>query len=208
MIGNGTSIAATTDPWLRRKNDFRVEQNPFYEGRNELVSCLFVPGEKRWNTTLVRDRFLEIDANAILQVLIPQRDVIDKVVWTVSNNGVYNSKSGYHYWYSLNYGTDDVPQSKGWSRVWHLMIPHKVKVFIWRFCRNVVPVRRRLSMRGVRLPIICPMCLADVEHMTHLFCGCSFAVDCWNHVNLMYDWSEVEYAHDWLLEKLNNAPSE
>ena len=42
----------------------------------------------------------------------------------------------------------------------------------------------------------------------HLFYDCSFAAGCWNHVGLMYDWSQVEFAPDWLLQKLSNAPAE
>lgn len=208
VVGNGRSIVATKDPWLRRKNDCCVEQSSLYEGRNDLVSTLFLPGQKIWNSALVRRQFLEVDANAILATPIPQREVMDKVVWKESNDGRYSAKSGYRFWSNVHFGDGEVPQSKGWSRVWNLMIPHKIKVFIWRFCRNVIPVRRRLSSRGLRVPITCPMCLSDVEHMAHLFYDCEFAKGCWNHVNLCYDWSAVEYAHDWLLEKLNTAMSD
>lgn len=62
--------------------------------------------------------------------------------------------------------------------MWHLKVSHKVKVFIWRFWHNVLPVRRRLSARGVRVPITCPMCLNDIEHMSHLFFDFEFAGGC------------------------------
>lgn len=68
-----------------------------------------------------------------------------------------------------------MPQSIGWKKVWHLIIPNKVKVFIWKFLRNVIPARKRLSERGIRIGITCPMCLSDIEHMTHLFFECDFA---------------------------------
>ena len=44
--------------------------------------------------------------------------------------------------------------------------------------------------------------------MTDLFYDCNFAVDCWNHVRLTYDWSMVEFAPEWLLHKLNTATAE
>ncbi|XP_074336387.1 uncharacterized protein LOC141673535 [Apium graveolens] len=122
VLGNVESIAATTDPWLRNKTDFQVEQVQMYEGRDEKVASLFMPGEKKWNTTLVRHNFVQEDADAILETLIPQRDVADQVVWV-----------------------------------------HE----------NVVPVRWRLSSRGIRIPITCPMCETDVEHMLHLFYDCA-----------------------------------
>ncbi|XP_074322799.1 uncharacterized protein LOC141659771 [Apium graveolens] len=118
-------------------------------GRNEVVSSCFQHNDRKWNTNLVRECFLEEDAIVVLATTIPQRDIADRVVWTGAKNGVYNAKSGYHYWFNLRYGTGSVPQSVWWKRVWHLKIPQKVKVFIWRFCRNVVPVRKRLSARGL-----------------------------------------------------------
>ncbi|XP_074322978.1 uncharacterized protein LOC141659936 [Apium graveolens] len=208
VLGNGNEIVAAKDLWLRLKGDFHVEQSTFYEGRNELVSSFFYPNERKWNINMVQECFLEEDAKAILATHIPQRDIADKVFGTGSNNGVYTVKSGYHCWFNNHFGSVNVLQSIGWKRVWYLKIPPKVKVFIWRFCRNIIPVRRRLSARGLRVPITCTMCLSDIEHMAHLFFDCDFAVDCWRHVGLWYDWSEVENAHDWLLGKISSAPGE
>lgn len=165
-MGNGEDILATTDPWLRTKYDCCVEQNNFYAGRSEKVASLFTPGEKKWNTQLIKACFLEFDANAILSMPIPQREIKDKVAWMGSNNGVYSAKSGYRYWFDLNHGNSTIQQNSGWKLVWNLPIPHKVKVFVWRFCRNTIAVRKKLSSRGIRLPISCPMCMSDIEHMS------------------------------------------
>ena len=52
------------------------------------------------------------------------------------------------------------------------------------------------------------MCTSDIEHMLHLFYDCSFALDCWNHVGLMYDWTQTEFAPEWLIHKLSTATNE
>lgn len=106
------------------------------------------------------------------------------------------------------YGSSSLPQYTGWKKIWHLKLPHKIRVFVWRFCRNTVPVRARLSAKGITVPINCPMCTNDIEYMSHLFFTCSFAKDCWNHVGLMYDWSNIANAQDWLLQKLSSGTSE
>lgn len=139
---------------------------------------------------------------------VPQRGVSDRVVWANSSNSLYTTKITYHFWYEAHFGTSTIPQCTGWKRVWHLQIPHKIKVFIWHFCRNVMPVRNRLSLKGIRVPKTCPMCVCDIEHMIHLFYDCSFAVECLHHVVLSYNWSIVESAHEWLLYKLNTATTE
>lgn len=94
VLGNGKDIIATKDPWLRKKPDFRVENSAVYDGRGETVSSLFIPNEKKWNAGLIRNRFLKEDAEVILAVPIPQRDIMDRVAWTDSPDGVYNAKSG------------------------------------------------------------------------------------------------------------------
>lgn len=69
-------------------------------------------------------------------------------------------------------------------------------------------MRRRLSAKGIRVSVMCPMCMRDIEHMCHLFYDCPFAVGCWSHVGLQYDWSNVELASDWVLLKLSTATTE
>lgn len=209
VIGDGNDIVAAKDPWLRTKNNFCVDPDPVYEDRNEVVSSLFMPNERKWDINLVRERFLHDDAEVILGVRIPQRDdVRDKIVWTGSNDGIYNVKNGYHYWSNLRVSGVTALQSLGWKKIWHLKLPPKIKTFIWRFCSNIIPVRKRLSSRGVRIPITCPMCLADIEHILHLFFDYKFAADCWAHVQFNSNWNELLEAQTWLLDKISSASSE
>lgn len=50
--------------------------------------------------------------------------------------------------------------------------------------------------------------MLDIEHMMHLFFDCTFAGGCWTQAGLHYDWSDVEFAPCWLLQKLSTATSE
>lgn len=84
VIGNGDDIVANKGCIVEEKVDFSVNQNPFYEGRKEVISSLFLHNEK-WNTILVKECFLKNDVYAILA---PQRETVDKVTWTGSNNEV------------------------------------------------------------------------------------------------------------------------
>lgn len=96
-----------------------------------------------------------------------------------------------------------VQQSNGWGRLWKLCVPYKIRILLWRLCRNVVPIRNHLPGKGVRVPINCMMCTGDVEYLLHLFFDCMFASSCWHHVGLYYDMREVESAPEWFLNKLS-----
>lgn len=65
-----------------------------------------------------------------------------------------------------------------------------------------------MKNKGVSLPIICPMCNIDIEHLLHLFFYCQYASSCWHSVGLVYDMREVYSAPEWVLSKLECAKHE
>lgn len=187
VLGDGKDINAIEDNWLRGKPDFRVNQDIWYNAGDRDVSNWMLSGSRVWDVAKVNSTFVEEDAKLILATRIPQNEVKDRIAWTTTTNGQYSVKSGYHLWHGQNVGTGDVIQSNGWGKIWKLTLPHKVKVFFWRFCKNNIPVRNRLRSKGVSLPILCPMCEVDVEHLLHIFFDCSFAKQCWSYVGCVMD---------------------
>lgn len=141
VVGDGNDIVATKDQWLVSKMGFKVDDSHRYAGRNERVSSLFYPGSKIWDVRKVQDFFSVGDASAILATRVPQHVVRDRIAWSSSNNGMYDVKSGYRFWFDQNGRSSEVTKSKGWSRLWNLVLPHKMKIFLWRFCRNNIPIR-------------------------------------------------------------------
>lgn len=120
-------------------------------------------------------------------------------------NGQYNVKMGYQMWHNFSIGTATVTQANGWSKIWHLDVPHKVRIFLWRICRNSMPIWKRLSSKIVSLPIIYSMCNSDIEHSLQIFFKCPFVNMCWQYAGRSYDMHLVEYAPDWLFQKINGA---
>ena len=144
----------------------------------------------------------------LINTRIPATCITDRLAWTHSHNGQYTVKSGYYQWQKNHIVVAEIRQSRGWSKLWSLQIPHKMRVFLWRFCRNNIPVRYLIRGKGITIPICCPMCPGDVEHVLHLFFDCGFAKECWQIVGLSYNMWTVENAADWLLERLSTDSSE
>lgn len=159
MALDGADINAVKDPWLRNKDGFCVDQMVNYGVNNIPVSDFVMTDSKSWDLPKVREFFSENDARLIMETRIPQGSVKDRIAWIGTTDGLYTFKSGYHHWSNSNMGTMGVMQSSGWSKLWRIDIPHKVKTFLWRFCRDSVPVRNRLRGKGVPLPITCPVSL-------------------------------------------------
>lgn len=69
------------------------------------------------------------DAEAILAITVPQRNISDRVLWSRSSNGIYSAKDGYRFWYDENVRTVRIPTSRGWGKLWQLLIPHRNEDF-------------------------------------------------------------------------------
>lgn len=123
VVGNGNSIVATKDHWLRDKVNFSVEDWNGYNGRCETVNSLFYPGTKDWNEERIRQMFMVVDVNAILATRVPQHDVEDRIVWSSSKEVIYTAKAGYRYWHDIIIVNSATPLSSGWHRIRRLAFP-------------------------------------------------------------------------------------
>lgn len=117
VVGDGQKILTTKDQWLAKKNNFRVDNLPRYEGRNETVSSLFIPCTKVWDSEKVFRQFCIDDAKAIMETYVPNQMIEDMIVWSKSADGEYNTKTGYRSWHDRYVGSVACTQSGGWIRI-------------------------------------------------------------------------------------------
>jgi hypothetical protein len=45
-----------------------------------------------------------------------------------------------------------------WKRLWSLHMPEKIKIFIWRVCKGILPTKVALSSRGMEVSKRCASC--------------------------------------------------
>ena len=60
-----------------------------------------------------------------------------------------------------------------WKKLWHLPVPHKVRHFAWRACRDILPTKENLCKCRVLQDCICDKCGSSLESLVHLFWSCS-----------------------------------
>jgi hypothetical protein len=98
-------------------------------------------------------------------------------------DGMFSVRSAYHYVGSDKRAnqpeTSTSNHSKMWSKIWSLPLPNKVKNFIWRLAKQIIPTRGNLQRRRVVLDPICPLCFMDHESDDHLFMQCPLALQVW-----------------------------
>lgn len=95
-----------------------------------------------------------------------------------SKRGKYTVKSCYEYARGLrldaSYGVEG-----NWKKLWALMVPPKVKLFLWRAAHNILPTKIRLISKGMEVGEECGMCGGGYEDVWHSLVSCDFATKCW-----------------------------
>lgn len=66
-----------------------------------------------------------------------------------------------------------------WRKLWQLKVPPKVKTFLWRACREVLPVKEKLSRKGIDNSQLCPAYNEEVESVMHALVLCPAAKIAW-----------------------------
>ncbi|KAH9778582.1 reverse transcriptase domain-containing protein [Citrus sinensis] len=157
------------------------------------VNCLMVPGQRRWDTDLVADVFNSRDAALILQVPLSTRQVNDRWFWLADPKGEFTVRSCYNLLNSVS----NAPNSKVWKFLWGLEVPGKVKHFLWRALKNILPTADNLLSRRVDVSLICPICSAVNESIFHCLVDCVLAKSCWFMSSLGLDGSCFSFV-EWM----------
>ncbi|XP_074303479.1 uncharacterized protein LOC141637927 [Silene latifolia] len=160
--------------------DFTLLVGDFHDNhrRWDLSSLGFDPGEEV--------------TKKILATYIPCQPSDDSFYWKFSKHGVFTIKSGY---YVAAMALSNGPTSNAdrfrmsapivtfcKSKLWKLPISNKLKVFLWKFMANALPVgseflKRKMDWRSFYS--LCDESSPCVEYISHLFRDCSFAKALW-----------------------------
>ncbi|KAL0410924.1 UNVERIFIED_CONTAM: hypothetical protein Slati_3682100 [Sesamum latifolium] len=66
-----------------------------------------------------------------------------------------------------------------WRFIWQIKVPPKVRMFVWRACRDSLPTSANLARRGVQVAGVCPWCALENEDLLHTLGRCHFARLVW-----------------------------
>ncbi|KAL9413382.1 hypothetical protein AB3S75_041953 [Citrus x aurantiifolia] len=129
-IGNGMSVLIYRDNWIQRPSTFQPFSTPKMSPEAKVAEL--IDKENRWKTEVIQQIFPKDDAEEILSIPLPRREMEDKVIWHYDKHGRYSVKSGYQVALKLKFS--DPPScsdSRGnnWGVIWKLNIPEKIKIF-------------------------------------------------------------------------------
>lgn len=149
------SINIWADPWLPRSNTRRpiTPRN----GSVLRVVDLINPITNTWDSQLVRETFCDEYADLILAIPLRENQR-DFIAWHADPKGRFSVKSAYAVGVRRRDQANLHDQSMSnqanaatvWSKIWGLQVTNKIKMFLWRFTYNSLPVQTKLARKGVK----------------------------------------------------------
>ena len=183
-VGSGSEIIIWCDPWIPTSASRKVITP---RGMNILskVEDLIDPYTGRWDEELLRDCFSPVDVQRILQIPLHSQFTEDFVAWNFTRSGTFSVRSAYYKELDHQFGSRLMrPDRQGniqinglWKEAWKLKVPGKVKHFIWKVLRGVLPCLGVLATRHIPVVPQCPRCTIGEENIHHTLFGCR----CWKY---------------------------
>jgi len=139
-----------------------------------------------WDRGIIEAKFHREDTKAILRIPLSRRHVPDAILWLPNKIGVYSVKSSYNTSRTLSREVLGLEESSGsknrcmiWPKLWKLHIPNKIKMFGWKVCQDILPIRENLVCQRIIKDGTCEFCIQASESMLHILWECGVAQDVW-----------------------------
>ncbi|KAH9736873.1 putative reverse transcriptase/RNA-dependent DNA polymerase [Citrus sinensis] len=180
-IGDGRSAQIYHSRWIPRPKTFK----PFSPPKLPLESTVseLIDVENQWKELLVQQSFVEEDVQQILRIPLPRNPSPDQPLWHFDKRGEYTVKSGYQVALNQKF-PDQLSSSKrnqtSWSIIWNTELPEKIKIFMWRMVKNLLPTTTNLWRRKVLQSPWCQRCQRTEETMAHAIFKCKVVQKIWS----------------------------
>lgn len=155
-VGSGDKIQVMASRWIPRPITFRsifTSSLPANINVPELIDT-----NHQWNGSLIDQHFAKEDAEIIKRIPLPRSPHRDELLWHYDKKGKYTVKNGYQLAFKLKFTETPTSSTKGshdWHTKWNLNPPRKIKVFLWRATKNVLPTSENLSRRKILEEPVC-----------------------------------------------------
>ena len=152
-VGNGASICTWEDRWLPIPSTCIITSPRLFLHSDTQVQDLINVATAEWKSTVIDALFLPHEADVIKSIPISSHSSPGKLIWMETRNRVFTVRSAYKLVvtrsFPSNRGTilDNSNLRRFWRRIWSIPMPHKILHFVWRACRDALPMKNNL-LRG------------------------------------------------------------
>ena len=115
-------------------------------------------------------------------------------IWPYVQSGQYSAKSGYFFLKSelrskpTTNNIHPIQLKPPWKQIWSLSLPSKIKNFLWRACRNALPMKENLVRCCVITDPTCTFCTSQAEDVLHAIWCCPNVSQVWDGDHQWQTW--------------------
>ena len=94
---------------------------------------------------------------------------------------------------------------KYWKGIWNAKIPPKIRMFVWRLMKGIVPTKVALKRKYVDTDLVCSFCGEEAEEDLHLFKLCSITSVFWavGALGLKAVRVDATYMREWIMNVMD-----
>jgi len=102
-----------------------------------------------WREDMIDAVFLAVDTELIKQIPLCTVWPRGRVMWHFSTSGVFIVRTACHaitrHWGEAIPIGSSSNQQVFWNKLWSLVVPPRIKMFLWRLCVHALPTKVALS---------------------------------------------------------------
>ena len=174
QVGTGEKIKIWKDRWLLNPTTFKVVSPIQILDADATVDSLICGVTMRWKSELLNNIFLPHEVETIQAIPLSHRKPNDVLIWTGTKNGVFSMRSAYKMLLSNTFAAEASSSSPTnhenqlWLAIWSASVQPKVRVFIWKACKGILPTRTNLFDKGLSNSFSCVWCEDEAKTGDHL----------------------------------------
>ena len=149
-IGNGAKVQIWGDRWLPLSSTYKVVTSCPTVGNDSLVATLINDQRREWDSDALQSTLMPKDVESVLAIALSPTLPEDRLIWALTSSGKFTVKSAYRLAWKerTNHGAEESSNAtcmkKFWKFTWQLSVPNKIRSFMWRACRNILPMKANL----------------------------------------------------------------
>lgn len=149
---------------------------------NDSYVIELIGADNTWDVAKIHQHFVKEDADLIISIPLPKEPKEDQLFWHYDKHGNYSVKSGYQITQKIRFPSPPSSSQTSlevWKNLWSLMLPAKVRNFIWRAVKNVLPTADNLWQKKIIHDTICQVCKRQAESIVHVLFKCKVVRKVW-----------------------------
>lgn len=141
----------------------------------------FIDHEHReWKVNKLLQHCTHEQLQTIQNIRIPPQPAKDRLCWSLTRNGEFSVRSTYMaILMQHRHQVVSEQHQRMWLMIWHLEIPYKCQLFLWKVAQQILPVAAKFQRVACLGNCQCGMCGSTLETADHLLLQCSFAKEVW-----------------------------